>query len=250
MYAWLNKSTPLGLSAAMARSRSPRRFQCEHEGCGKSFRTNSDLVRHVRTVHEGLKPHICDICAVGFGRRESLAAHKQAVHECLKPHKCDVCQACFAKKRTLVDHKRCVHEGARLYACDLCDAMFGLKHILDDHKRCVHEGLRPFECDVCQVSFGLKSTLGRHKRFVHSTKAQQRIKKREEQTHNALSDNGFTYERELQIKFNSRAARPFSARVDFAILRSWGYVYLEVDELQHKPYPEGHDTERMQLILS
>lgn len=81
-------------------------------------------------------------------------------------------------------------------------------------------------------------------------KLKKRVKKREERTHNALSDHGFTYERELQNKFNSRAERPFSARVDFAVLRSWGYVYVEVDERQHKPYPEGHDAERMQLILA
>ena len=33
-------------------------------------------------------------------------------------------------------------------------------------------------------------------------------------------------------------------------MRSWGWVYVEVDELQHKSYPEGHDAERMQLILA
>ena len=95
-----------------------------------------------------------------------------------------------------------------------------------------------------------KHTLVKHIHRVHSTKAQTRIKKREAQMDTALSDHGFTFERELQIKFNSRAERPYSARMDFAVMRSWGYVYVEVDERQHKPYPEGHDAERMQLILA
>ena len=74
--------------------------------------------------------------------------------------------------------------------------------------------------------------------------------KREMQTRNGLSDHSFTFDRELRIKFSSRAGRPFSARVDFAVLHSWGYVYLEVDERQHQGYPEGHDALRMQLILA
>lgn len=34
------------------------------------------------------------------------------------------------------------------------------------------------------------------------------------------------------------------------MLRSWGYVYLEVDERQHQDYPEGHDALRMQRMLA
>lgn len=65
-----------------------------------------------------------------------------------------------------------------------------------------------------------------------------------------LYDHGVTFELELRIKFSRRAERPFSARVEFAVMRSWGWVYVEVDELQHKTYPEGNDAERMQLILA
>ena len=83
-----------------------------------------------------------------------------------------------------------------------------------------------------------------------SPRAQQRNKQCEEQTHKALSDHGFTFDRELRIDFSSRAERPLFARVEFAVLRSWGYVYVEVDERQHRGYPEGHDTQRMRLILA
>lgn len=213
--------SPFGVCVAMARSRSPRRLQCGWEGCGKSI-----------------------------GQTFTLQRHASAVHECVKPHTCDICQATCGQKCHLDTHKRCVREGTRPYACDLCEATIGQSHHLADHIRTVHEGSRPFECDLCPARFGTKRDLVRHKRSVHSTKAQKRIRQRAEQTHDALSENGFTFDRELRIKFSSRAACPFSARVDFAVLRTWGYVYVDVDEHPHKPFPEGHDALRMQLLLA
>lgn len=218
----------------MARSRSPRRFQCEWEGCGKSFEWAPHLARHVRTVHEGLKPFACDLCQTTFGIKYDLDVHVCIVHEGLSPFQCDICCATFGKTGHLGRHIRCVHEGLTPCGCDICFATFGQQAHLDDHMRCVHEGLRPFACDLCDATVGRRHGLKAHTRQIHSAKALKRVKNREEQTRNALSDNGFTSDRELRNKFSSRAECPCSARVDFTVLRSWGCVYLEVDERQHQ----------------
>lgn len=243
---------PSGVFAAMARSRSPHRFQCEWEGCGKSCGRKTNLLRHVRAAHEGVQPYACDICQAVFGLKHNVDVHVRTVHEGLSPFQCEHagCGKSVGQTHHLARHVRAVHEGLEPFACDVCQTWFGRNHDFAVHIRTVHEGLRPFACGLCDATFGRQHGLKVHIHQIHSTKALKRVKKRGEQTRNALSEHGLTYDREHRIKFSSRADRPCSARVDFAVLRSWGYVYLEVDERQHQGYPEGHDALRIQLILA
>ena len=72
-----------------------RKFDCNI--CGKDFKQNSNLERHIDTVHEGKKSHVCSICNVNFATERSLKIHKSSIHEGKKPYKCSICKASFSQ---------------------------------------------------------------------------------------------------------------------------------------------------------
>ena len=63
---------------------------------------------------------ICVICKMNFTSVTSLRLHKEIVHEGKKPHKCDLCDSTFGLKHQLQKHITSTHEGIKPYECDLC----------------------------------------------------------------------------------------------------------------------------------
>jgi len=49
-------------------------YKCTHSGCGKSFKTPSELTRH-EFRHTGEKPYKCDQCDKSFVRNDDLKRH-------------------------------------------------------------------------------------------------------------------------------------------------------------------------------
>ena len=45
----------------------------------------SDLIRHMESVHEGIKPFKCNICNYNAAQKWILKRHIESVHEGLKP---------------------------------------------------------------------------------------------------------------------------------------------------------------------
>jgi uncharacterized Zn-finger protein len=186
----------LGVRYKTCKKCREKKHKCTYEGCDKSFKDKGHLNRHIRTVHEGDKPHECEICNKTFGQKGYLDTHIRTVHEddkpyeckicnksfghkgCLgrhirnvheddKPHECNICNKFFGHKGTLITHIRTVHENIKPFECKICNKSFGLKKCLDTHIRTVHEGDKPYECDVCNKSFGQKGNLDTHIRTVH-----------------------------------------------------------------------------------
>lgn len=50
-------------------------FICGIDGCTASATTKSNLIRHQRIVHKGLKPFVCEDCGSGFSTKGNLKQH-------------------------------------------------------------------------------------------------------------------------------------------------------------------------------
>jgi len=267
----------------MARSRSPRRFACDFEGCDYRCPTVSGLNRHKRK-HTGERPFVCDFegCDRRCTRASDLKRHKHR-HTGETPYVCNFenCDYSCARSSSLNRHKL-THTGERPFACDFecCDYHCTTASDLNRHKRkhtgekpyvcefegcdhrCTdasdlnrhkrtHTGERPFVCDFegCDHRCTTASQLKSHKEALHTARGQQRQKKREERVAKALANAGITFDREVTVQFCGQANRS-CARVDFAIYREWGTVLLEVDEHQHQHYAVTCEAARMLNVFA
>ena len=48
-------------------------FDCDE--CGKSFTLKRNLERHMKTVHEELRPFSCPNCKAAFGAKQTMEKH-------------------------------------------------------------------------------------------------------------------------------------------------------------------------------
>ena len=78
--------------------------------CVKLFTNSSGLKKHINSVHEGIKNHICKTCGKGFFRLNHLKRHVETVHEGHKDFSCEYCGKSFSQKGDMQRHKVKVHE--------------------------------------------------------------------------------------------------------------------------------------------
>lgn len=165
--------------------------------CGKIFKKDSILIRHVDQSHEGQKAFKCMKCNKEFEQRHQLILHVR-IHTGEKPFSCDFCGKTFSQNSARIVHQR-VHTGERPYLCKRCGKSFPSgKHFKyctgsyggkassspDEEKRfqclqCgkefkrrpnlilhmrVHTGEKPFTCKLCGKSFTQSSSLTVHMR--------------------------------------------------------------------------------------
>merc|ERR1711956_118788 len=78
-----------------------------------SFTQKNALKRHIDSVHEGKRPHLCTICGSSFAENRKLQIHIAAVHKKEKPFSCHLCGANFARKDKVNAHIKAVHEGIK-----------------------------------------------------------------------------------------------------------------------------------------
>jgi hypothetical protein len=106
-----------------------------------------------------------------------------------------------------------------------------------------------FVCDLGECNgkrFSSAAALAKHMASFHSDNPKALTKRKELAVHQALVDAEVDFEYQFHVTFagcqlNSESRRAF---VDFAILRPWGYILLEVDEDQHQAYDASCDVRR------
>ncbi len=62
------------------------------------------MEKHVKFVHEKLRPFPCDRCPVKCSTSASLRQHISEVHDKLKPHVCHLCDYASARPEYLKKH--------------------------------------------------------------------------------------------------------------------------------------------------
>lgn len=167
-----------------------RLFTCHL--CGKRFRVNQGLARHLKETHAGIKKVSCDLCGRMFSTRRNVEDHRR-IHTGERPYVCNVCGKTFKQKASLFVHNRThsdvfpfkcsycgqtfrtrsplmvhitKHTGEKPHACDVCGRCFRIKYELKRH-RLIHSDEKPWHCTDCGLSFRQKRYLVNHKRLNH-----------------------------------------------------------------------------------
>ncbi|XP_011697060.1 PREDICTED: zinc finger protein 260-like isoform X1 [Wasmannia auropunctata] len=167
-----------------------RLFTCHL--CGKRFRVNQGLARHLKETHDGVKNIECDLCGRKFSTRRNVEDHRR-IHTGERPYVCNVCGKTFKQKASLFVHNRThtdvfpfkcshcgqtfrtrpplllhitKHTGEKPHACDVCGRRFRIKYELKRH-RLIHSDEKPWRCTECSLSFRQKRYLVNHKKLNH-----------------------------------------------------------------------------------
>lgn len=131
--------------------------------CGRQFRVNQGLTRHLRETHAGVKNFPCDICGRMFSTKRNVEDHRR-IHTGERPFSCKICDKSFKQKASLFVHKR-THTDVFPFKCNYCDQGFRTRPPLMVHLT-KHTGEKPHTCDICNRNFRIKYELKRH-RLVH-----------------------------------------------------------------------------------
>lgn len=119
------KNLPIDLNGDIS-TVIPRQEYCP--ACNGLFPSKSDVVGHLRTVHNSQSPFKCKLCDMLFSRAKTLEEHARSHFS--SDVKCDYCNKTFRHKVTLKKHiKR--HVGADAVSCSICNVPYGNKKLLE-----------------------------------------------------------------------------------------------------------------------
>ncbi|XP_033195975.1 zinc finger protein 2 homolog isoform X2 [Bombus vosnesenskii] len=137
---------------------------CKCDLCGKSYRIEQDLARHIRDVHEGLKKYACDICGRAFANKGAKDDHRR-IHTGERPYACEHCPKMFRTLNSIYIHNR-VHTDYKPHKCSYCGKHFRSRQRLTHHET-THTGIKAFACEICGKTFSVKGEVVRH-RAIHN----------------------------------------------------------------------------------
>ncbi|GFG30778.1 hypothetical protein Cfor_00171 [Coptotermes formosanus] len=137
-------------------------YHCDQ--CNKHIVTRYSYVRHLR-IHTGEKPFTCHVCGKQFRVQALLSRHVREVHDRIKNHACDICGRRFANSNARNDHRR-THTGERPCVCHLCGKAFKTKASLFVHSK-FHSDIFPHPCSQCDKRFRRRQQLNIH--MLHHT---------------------------------------------------------------------------------
>ena len=180
---------------------APKKHQCAHLGCAKSFPKPSELARHMRT-HTGEKPYVCKTCFTAFRTSGNLATHMRT-HTGDKPYVCETCCEAFSQSGNLATHMR-THTGEKPFVCETCNTAFSESGNLVKHMR-THTGEKPYVCETCNKAFSQKCHMKFHIIYNHTDRDSLEYRKYTEKI-NAHLKYRYANDMVYRVKCQSRSS--------------------------------------------
>lgn len=234
-------------------------IHCTQEGCSSKFKRNNELTAHLAHRHNiGVTYHMCDVCSSKFKSKGNLQRHMSDMHNVnttwlVCGH--DGCLSRFKQAGNLKMHQAYVHDlHVVWFICEQpgCNHKCKKRDDLKQHMADRHDiNITWVNCDQpgCNSRFKQSSHLSQHMRSHHNEAYVLRQKQQERMVEEALQSHGWQafvssdtlppaghYKREHRVEFECASAsvdRKY-CRIDFVIAYDGGYVFLEVDEHQHR----------------
>ena len=127
----------------------------------KAIFGKTNLRKHLKTVHEGIKDFKCDHCGKEYTENKGLKVHIKRHHDNVRDEQCNQCGKQFFTKEVLKEHVRNIHnkdqnqkvhhkQMAKLLKCEFCGKAFTTKNSLQIHIKAVHKGSRDHVCHICK----------------------------------------------------------------------------------------------------
>lgn len=83
------------------------RFACDR--CVFRFSLMGNLNKHIKSVHEKKRPHLCRVYTFPFAFSDAFLQHMNLVHSGRRNYRCAHCSASFRQRSHLAKHVSCVH---------------------------------------------------------------------------------------------------------------------------------------------
>ena len=162
----------------MTHSYEDKPFKCDYNDCHYRCVQKSHYISHMNG-HKGIRPFICtqESCGKAFKSNFYLKRHLIKVHPIDRRFRCDIngCNKGFKTKPHLNSHKLS-HSNEWPFACDHKDCKFRARRLSDlkkhqrIHTRVVDTNGHQFKCivDGCHKTFIENKSLAKHME-IHST---------------------------------------------------------------------------------
>lgn len=157
--------------------------------CGRQFRQNTGLWRHLRTHNPDARRrrYSCPRCGRDFARRdylrEHLASHEEVQHR--RRFVCDICKRAFLQSSDLNRH-RGTHAGERRFECGVCKRPFLNAASRKRHEK-EHDPAQRVACLECGATFKRACQMREHVVRQHGDSALSKLRA---QTRRRIGRNG------------------------------------------------------------
>lgn len=132
--------------------------------CTREFANSKTLSKHVKFVHNKIKPYICSVCGHKSARKISHVVHcRQHTNE--KPYICKYCSYRSADPSCMTKHEM-THKNDYNYKCNFCSTYKTTQaNSLKKHMKTTHlEEYKKIKCDRCGFCSINAETLKKHKK--------------------------------------------------------------------------------------